>query len=148
MTEKVKFPKSEGSDLMRLDENMAEIFGGIFESQQAAEEYFKLVDGKPKRLMDELYLQGDFTGHIEIKFFDKKSNNAEQLFKDFPYGKKIVEVLKAKFADKLKRRINTAIVIYDFDWAGHFSNHFLSQMREKKTDTYHIFHIENVYPYK
>ena len=133
---------------MRLDENMAEIFGGIFESQQAAEEYFKLVDGKPKRLMDELYLQGDFTGRIEIKFFDKKSNNAEQLFKDFQYGKKIVEVLKAKFADKLKRRINTAIVIYDFDWAGHFSNHFLSQMREKKTDTYHIFHIENVYPYK
>lgn len=133
---------------MRLDENMAEIFGGIFESQQAAEEYFKLVDGKPKRLMDELYLQGDFTGHIEIKFFDKKSNNAEQLFKDFPYGEKIVEVLKAKFADKLKRRINTAIVIYDFDWAGHFSNHFLSQMREKKTDTYHIFHIQNVYPYK
>ena len=133
---------------MRSDENMAEIFGGIFESQQAAEEYFKLVDGKPKRFMDELYLQGYFTGHIEIKFFDKKSNNAEQLFKDFPYGKKIVEVLKAKFADKLKRRINTAIVIYDFDWAGHFSNHFLSQMREKKTDTYHIFHIENVYPYK
>lgn len=133
---------------MRLDENMAEIFGGIFESQQAAEEYFKLVDGKPKRFMDELYLQGDFTGHIEIKFFDKKSNNAEQLFKDFPYGEKIVEVLKAKFADKLKRRINTAIVIYDFDWAGHFSNHFLSQMREKKTDTYHIFHIESVYPYK
>lgn len=133
---------------MRLDENMAEIFGGIFESQQAAGEYFKLVDGKPKRFMDELYLQGDFTGHIEIKFFDKKSNNAEQLFKDFPYGEKIVEVLKAKFADKLKRRINTAIVIYDFDWAGHFSNHFLSQMREKKTDTYHIFHIESVYPYK
>lgn len=133
---------------MRLDENMAEIFGGIFESQQAAEEYFKLVDGKPKRFMDELYLKGDFTGHIEIKFFDKKSNNAEQLFKDFPYGEKIVEVLKAKFADKLKRRINTAIVIYDFDWAGHFSNHFLSQMREKKTDTYHIFHIQNVYPYK
>ncbi len=133
---------------MRIDENMAEIFGGIFESQQAAEEYFKLVDGKPKRLMDELYLQGDFTGHIEIKFFDKKSNNAEQLFKDFPYGEKIVEVLKAKFADKLKRRVNTAIVIYDFDWAGHFSNHFLSQMREKKTDTYHIFRIENVYPYK
>lgn len=133
---------------MGIDKNNAEIFGGIFESQQAAEEYFKLVDGKPKRFMDELYLQGDFTGHIEIKYFDKKSNKAEELFQDFPHGKKLVEVLKAKFADKLKRRINTAIVIYDFDWAGHFSSHFLSQMREKKTDTYHIFHIENVYPYK
>lgn len=133
---------------MRSDENVAEIFGGIFESEQAAKEYFSLVDGRPERFMSELYLQGDFTGHIEIKFFDKKSNSAEQLFKDFPYGEKLVEVLKAKFADKLKRRVNTAIVIYDFDWAGHFSSHFLSQMREKKTDTYHIFHVENVYPYK
>ncbi len=130
------------------DKNMAEIFGGIFESHQAAVDYFKLVNGKPERFMEELYLQGDFTGHIEIKFFDKKSNKAEELFKDFPYGEKLIEVLKAKFADKLKRRINTAIVVYDFDWAGHFSSHFLSQMREKKTDTYHIFHIESVFPYK
>lgn len=131
-----------------IDENMAEIFAGIFESKQAAEEYMKLVDGKPERFMNELYLKGDFTGHIEIEFFDKKSNKAEELFKDFPYGKKIVEVLKAKFAAKLKRQVNTAIVIYDFDWAGHFSSHFLSQMSEKKTDKYYIFHVENVYPYK
>lgn len=130
------------------DKNMAEIFGGIFESHQAAVDYFNLVNGKPERFMEELFLQGDFTGHIEIKFFDKKSNKAEELFKDFPYGEKLIEVLKAKFADKLKRRINTAIVVYDFDWAGHFSSHFLSQMREKKTDTYHIFHIESVFPYK
>lgn len=133
---------------MSLDDNNLEIFGGIFESQQAAEEYFKLVDGRPERFMDELYLQGDFAGHIEIRFFDKKSNKAEELFKDFPYGEKMIEVLRAKFADRLKRRINTAIVIYDFDWAGHFSHHFLNQMQEKKTDTYHIFHVENVYPYK
>ena len=93
---------------MAIDKNMLEVFGGIFESQQAAEE----------------------------------------LFKDFPYGQKIIKVLKEKFADKLKRRVNTAIVLYDFDWGGHFSNHFLSQMREKKTDEYHIFRIENVYPYK
>lgn len=133
---------------MRSDENMAEIFGGIFESRQAAEEYMQLVNGKPERFMDELYLQGDFTGHIEIRFFEKKTNSAEELFKDFPYGERIIQVLKAKFADKLKRKVNTAIVIYDFDWAGHFSSHFLSQMREKKTDKYHIFHVESVYPYK
>lgn len=127
---------------------MLEIFGGIFESQQAAEEFMKIVDGKPKRFMEELYLQGDFTGQIEIKFFEKKTNKAEELFIDFSYGEKIINVLKAKFADKLKRRVNTAIVLYDFDWGGHFSSHFLSQMREKKTDEYHIFRIENVYPYK
>ena len=63
---------------MNLDKNMLEIFGGIFESQQAAEEFMKIVDGKPKRFMEEL----------------------------------------------------------------------LSQMREKKTDGYYIFRIENVYPYK
>ncbi len=134
--------------MINSDKNMLEIFGGIFESQQAAEEFMKIVDGKPKRFMEELYLQGDFTGHIEIKFFEKKTNKAEELFIDFPYGEKIIAVLKAKFADKLKRRVNTAIVLYDFDWGGHFSSHFLSQMREKKTDEYHIFRIENVYPYK
>ena len=134
--------------MINSDKNMLEIFGGIFESQQAAEEFMKIVDGKPKRFMEELYLQGDFTGHIEIKFFEKKTNKAEELFIDFPYGEKIIDVLKAKFADKLKRRVNTAIVLYDFVWGGHFSSHFLSQMREKKTDEYHIFRIENVYPYK
>ena len=60
-------------------------------------------------------------------------NRTEELFKDFPYGEKIIKLLKAKFADKLKRRVNTAIVLYDFNWGGHFSNHYLSQMREKKT---------------
>ncbi len=133
---------------MDRDKNKLAIFGAIFESQQAAEDFMKIVDGKPKRFMEELYLQGDFVGHIEVKFFEKKSNKAEELFRDFPYSKKIIETLKAKFADKIKRRINTAIILYDFDWGAHFSNHFLSQMREKKTDKYHIFWIESVYPYK
>ncbi len=132
---------------MDRDKNILAVFGGIFESQQAAEDYMKIIDGAPRRFMEELYLQGDFTGCVEIRFFEKKSNAAEELFRDFPYGEKIIEVLKAKFADKIKRRINTAIVIYDFDWAGHFSNHSLSQMREKKTDKYHIFYIEDVFPY-
>lgn len=134
--------------MINSDKNMLEIFGGIFESQQAAEEFMKIVDGKPKRFMEELYLQGDFTGHVEIRFFEKKTKQAQELLQDFPYGEKIIEVLRAKFADKLKRRVNTAIVLYNFDWKGHFSNHLLSQMREKKTEGYHIFHVENVYPYK
>lgn len=133
---------------MGVDKNMVSIFGGNFESQYAVEEFMEIVDGKPKRFMEELYLQGDFIGHIEIRFFEKKTNKAEELFKDFPYGEKIIEVLKAKFSDKTKCRINTAIAIYEFDWRGHFSNHFLSQMKERRTDKYHIFYIENVYPYK
>lgn len=133
---------------MKLDENTISLFGGIFESQQAAEEYMKIVDGCPKRLMEELYLKGDFVGHVEVRFFEKKSNRAEELFKDFPYGEKIIEVLKAKFKDKLKRRVNTVIVIYDFNWLTHLSDHFSSQMKERKTDEYHIFYIEDVYPYK
>ena len=62
---------------MDRDKNILELFGGIFESQQAAEDFMKIVDGVPKRFMDELYLQGDFTGRIEIRFFEKKSNAAE-----------------------------------------------------------------------
>ena len=54
---------------MAIDKNMLEVFGGIFKSQQAAEEFMKIVDGKPKRFMEELFLQGDFIGHIEITFF-------------------------------------------------------------------------------
>lgn len=133
---------------MAIDKNMLEVFGGNFESEQAAREFMKITDGRPKRFIDELFLEGAFTGSVEVRFFEKKSNNAAELFKDFPYGEKIVEVLKAKFADKLKRRVNTAIVLYDFDWKGHFSSHFVSQMREKKTDEYHIFYVNNVYPYK
>lgn len=133
---------------MTLDKNALSVFGGNFKSQQAAEEFMKIVDGKPKRFMEELYLKGDFIGHIEISFFDKKSNKAEELFRDFPYGEKIIEVLKAKFADTLKRRVNTAIILYDFYWGNHFSNHLASQMREKKTDEYHIFYVEDVYPYQ
>jgi len=134
---------------MSLDKNALACFGGIFESQQAAEEFMKIEDGRPKRFMEELCLQGDFIGRVEIRFFEKKTNRAEELFRDFPYGEKIVEVLKAKFADKLKRRVNTAIVLYDFYWSvGHFSNHCVSQMREKKTDEYHIFYVEDVYPYR
>lgn len=80
----------------RSDENMLGIFGGIFETQQAAEDFMKITDGKPKRFMEELYLQGDFTGHIEIKFFEKKTNGAEELFKDFPYGEKNCRGLKSR----------------------------------------------------
>lgn len=134
--------------MVKSDINALSVFGGNFSSQQAAEEFMKIVDGKPKRFMEELYLQGDFTGHIEIRFFDKKTNKAEELFRDFPYGEKIIEVLKAKFADTLKRRVNTAIILYNFYWGSHLSNHLTSQMREKKTDEYHIFYVEDVYPYQ
>ena len=145
---KNKLKSKEIFIMVRSDKNMLELFGEIFESEQAAKGFMKIEDGKPKQFMEELFLQGDFKGHIEIRFFEKKTNKPEQLFIDFPYGEKIIEVLKAKHVDKLKRRINTAIVLYDFDWGAHFSSYFLSQMREKKTDQYHIFHIANVYPYK
>ncbi len=133
---------------MGLDMNCLEVFGGIFESEQAVEEYMKIVDGKPQRFMEELYLQGDFAGHVQFKFLDKKSNKAEEVLADFPYGDKIIEVLKAKFADKFKRKVNTIIVIYDFHLGSHFSGHSLRQMKEKRTDEYYIFNIEDVYPYK
>ncbi len=130
------------------DKNTLAVFGGNFPSEEFARDFMAIKNGRPERFMDELFLEGDFIGRVELKFFETKSNRAEELFIDFPHGKKIVEVMKAKFDDKLKRRVNTAIVLYDFDWGAHFSSHFLSQMREKRTEEYHIFHVSDVYPYK
>lgn len=131
-----------------MDENCLEVWGANFASRQEAEDFMKLEDGIPKRFMKELHLDGRFSGHIEIRFFEKKSNKAEELFADFPYGDRIIEVLKAKFRDKLKRRVNTAIVLYDFHLGSHFTGRPLGVMTERKTDGYHLFNVENVYPYK
>lgn len=131
-----------------MDENCLEVWGANFASWQEAEAFMKLKDGIPKRFMKELHLDGKFSGHIEIRFFEKKSNNAEELFADFPYGDRIIEVLKAKFKDKLKRRVNTAIVLYDFHLGSHFTRALMSLMKERKTDSYYIFNVGNVLPYK
>lgn len=133
---------------MDMDHNCLEVYGGIFNSLQDAEEFMKIVDGKPQRFYDELFLEGDFKGSIEIKFFDKKSNRGEELYRDFPYGEAIVEGLKARFANKLKRQVNTAIVIYDFHLGSHFTGHLLSTMKETKTEDYYIFNVAEIYPYK
>ena len=133
---------------MDMDESCLEVWGANFASQQEAENYMKLEDGIPKHFMKELHLDGKFNGHIEIKFFEKKSNKAEELFADFPYGDKIVEVLQAKFRNKLKRRVNTAIVLYDFHLGSHFTGALMSLMTERKTDSYHIFYVDSVFPYR
>lgn len=130
------------------DKNYLSVFAGNFPSREFAEDYMAITDGRPKRFMEELFLEGDFAGSVEVRFFETKSNRAEELYGDFSYGDKIIEIMKAKFDDKLKRRVNTAIVLYDFDWSGHFSSCLLSRMREKRTEEYHIFHVSDVYPYK
>ena len=88
-----------------MDENCPEVWGANFASQQETEDFMKSEDGIPKRFMKELYLDGKFSGHIEIRFFEKKSNKAEELFADFPYGDKIIEVLKARFRNKLMKNL-------------------------------------------
>ena len=133
---------------MSMDKNSAAVYGGIFDSLEAAQEYMQLVDGVPKRFMDDMYLRGEFSGRIEIRYFGKKSNKAEELYKDFPYSDRIVGFLQEAFLNKLKRAANTAIIIYDF-YLGveHMTGHRYKQMSEKKTDDYHIFHVANVFPY-
>lgn len=131
-----------------LDLNCLEVFGGVFESEQSVEEYMKNDDGVAKRIMEDLYLQGDFIGTVEYRYLSEKTNEAEKALSGMPYGDKIVEVLKAKFADKFKRKINTIIVLYDFHLGNHFSRHNLRDMKERKTDNYYIFNIANVFPYK
>lgn len=131
-----------------MDSNSIEVYGGIFKSLQDAEEFMKIINGKPQRFYNELYLQGEFKGRIEIKYFEKMTNKAEELYRDFPYGDVIVESLQARFTDKLKRRVNTAIVIYDFYLGEHFTGHLLSSMKEKKTDEFYLFNVDSIYPYK
>lgn len=133
---------------MNRDINKLEVYGGIFKSLQDAEAFMKIVDGIPQRFYQELYLQGDFEGRIEINFFERMTNKAEELYQDFPYGDIIVKGLQARFSSKLKRRANTAIVIYDFDLGAHFTGHPLSSMKEKKTDEFYIFNVDGIYPYK
>ena len=130
--------------MMGMDENSVAVYGGIFRSLQDAENFMALVDGKPKRFYEELYLQGDFKGQIEIKFLEKKTNKAEELYCDFPDGDTIVEGLKARFLSKLKRQVNTAIVIYGFYPGAHFTGHNYSMMREKKTEEFYLFHVDNI----
>lgn len=131
-----------------LDLNCLEVFGGVFESEEALKEYMKSDDGTPKRIMEDLYLEGDFIGAVEYRFLPGKTNEAEKALAGMPYSDKIVEVLRAKFADKFKKKVNTIIVLYDFHLGNHFSRHNLKDMKERKTDNYCIFNIENVYPYK
>ena len=120
----------------RNEQGMLEVFAGNFPSQEAAEEFMALEDGIPRRFLRELYLREEFTGSIKVVYFD-----------GFPYGDRIIQVLRDKFADKLKRRVNTAIVLYDFNWGYHFTGRPVSVMREKKAQDYHIFYVESVYPY-
>ena len=131
-----------------MDANSIEVYGGIFKSLQDAEEFMKVVNGKPERFYNELYLGGDFNGHIMIKFFDKKTNKVEELYKDFPFGDVIIKGLQDRFVSKLKRRVNTAIVIYDFYLLSHLTDRPYSVMREKKTDEFYIFDVESISPYK
>lgn len=134
---------------MGMDKDSAAVYAGVFRSKEEAEKYMELVDGKPQKFMDDMYLTGEFNGHIEIIYLDKKTNNAEALYKAMPYGDNIVGMLKAMFSAKLKRQVNTAIVIYDFYLgAEHFTGHTAKQMSEKKTEDHHIFHVGNIVQYK
>lgn len=54
---------------MGLDQNCLEVFGGIFPSREAAEAFMGLESGRPGRFMEELYLQGEFIGRVEVRFF-------------------------------------------------------------------------------
>lgn len=54
---------------------------------------------------------------------------------------------KMKFRGKLKRGGNMMIVLYDFH-PGSFTGALMSLMMKLKTDSYHIFHVDNVLPHK
>ncbi len=133
---------------MGMDKGTLAVYAGVFPSEQAAVEYMRLTDGVPRRFYDEMYLKGDFVGRIEIKYFDKSSNKAEDLFADFPCGDNIVGMLRAFRHDKMPRKMNTAIVIYEFYLGDHFTGHNLKQMTQKKGEDYSIIHIDNIVNYE
>lgn len=127
-----------------MDPVSTTLYGGNFPSREAALDFFRLEDGVPRRLYEEMYLQGDFHGAIELRFFPKKSNQAEELFADFPGGDAIVSALQERFLAKLKRRVNTAVAIRGFYLPAHFTGRPMSAMTEKRTADYHVFCIEEL----
>lgn len=74
--------------------NCLTVFGGVFESEQAVEEYMKIIDGKPERFMKDLYLQGDFSGQIEFKFFEKNQMKRKQYYLIFHMEIRLLRCLK------------------------------------------------------
>lgn len=128
----------------RMDPVSMTVYGGNFPSPEEARDFFRVEDGIPRRLYEEMYLQGEFRGRIEMRHFPQKSNSAAELFADFPYGAYIVRSLEERFLSKLKRRVNTAVVIYGFYLGAHYTGHAASVMREKKGPDYHVFAVEEM----
>ena len=133
---------------MGMDNGSLAVYAGVFPSKQAAVDFFRLTDDMPARLYSELYLQGEFSGQIGVGYFDKSSNKAEDLFADFPYSENIVGMLRAYRRDKMPRKMNTAVIIYNFYHCNHFTGHTIKQMTQKKGEDYSIFHIADIVNYK
>lgn len=134
---------------MGMDKGSLAVYAGVFPDEKAAIDYMQLTDGKPMRFMEDMYLTGDFCGRIEIRYFSKSTNNALELFTEFPYSENIIGMLRAMYKEKLPRRMNTAIVLYDFYLgAEHFTGHSAKQMSQKKGEDYSILHIANIVHYQ
>ena len=128
----------------RMDPISMTIYGANFPSLEDAQEFFRVEDGIPKRLYQETYLQGEFQGRIEIRRFAKKTNRAEELFANFPQGEYIIQSLQERFTSKLKRQVNTAVVIYGFYLGAHYTGRPAAVMREKRGPDYHVFAVEEM----
>lgn len=130
--------------LERMDPVSLTVYGANFPSLEEARDFFRVVDGIPRRLYEEMYLQGEFRGRVELRYFPKKSNRAAELFADFPHGAYIIQSLAERFEDKLKRQVNTAVVIYGFYLGAHYTGRPGSVMREKKAPDYHVFAVDEL----
>ena len=87
----------DAEKVRRFDLSNLEVFGGVFESEQALQEYMGSDPEKPGRLMEDLYLWGDFIGHVEYRFLPKKTSSAEEALADFPYEEKIISVISVSY---------------------------------------------------
>ena len=82
---------------MGMDKDSLAVYAGVFQNEQAAIDYMQLKDGKPMRFMEDMYLTGDFCGRIEIRHFNKGTNDAKELFAGFPYSENIIGMLRAMY---------------------------------------------------
>jgi hypothetical protein len=131
-------------DLSADWKNWVTILAGNFKSKEQAEEFMKIgeINGerKPLQFMDAFKLKGNVEKNIAISYFEKTSKMIEELFSGLPYGDRIENELLARYPKKkaVKRKVNTVIAIYDFDFMEHLDGRDIFDVKNEELDVFYI----------
>lgn len=131
-------------DLSANRKNRVTILAGNFKSKEQAEEFMKIgeINGerKPLQFMDAFKLKGNVEKKIAISYFEKTSKMIEELFSGLPYGDRIEKEMLARFpkTKAVKRKVNTVIAIYDFDFMKHLDGRDIFDVKNEQFDVFYV----------